>query len=68
MFQTDLTRTYLQNWIPYGYHIFDRDFDEFAHHSILFVGISIVMCWGFFYLCYFPDYRLVISIFPQICF
>jgi len=46
-----------ENWISYGYSVVDRDEDEWAHHLIMFATITIAICWGTFFVAYYPDFR-----------
>jgi len=45
-----------ENWISYGYSLVDRDEDEWAHHMAMFVGVTVLLCWGSFFMAYYPDF------------
>jgi NADH dehydrogenase (ubiquinone) 1 beta subcomplex subunit 11 len=46
-----------ENWISFGYNLTDREEDEWAHHLIMFCSVTICMCWGGFFLAYYPDFK-----------
>lgn len=44
-----------ENWISYGFSLYDRNEDEWAHHMAMFFCITLFLCWGTFYYAYYPD-------------
>jgi len=46
------------NWMSYGYSLTDREYDRVGHNLILFIGITLVICWGGFFIAYLPDHRM----------
>jgi len=46
-----------ENWMSFGYSLTDREEDEWAHHLLMFSGITIALCWGTFFVAYYPDFK-----------
>merc|ERR1712122_254454 len=46
------------NWMSYGYSLTDREYDVVGHNLILFLGITVCICWGSFIVAYHPDHRM----------
>jgi len=43
--------------MSFGYSLVDREVDEWSHHLLMFSMLTIVICWGGFFLAYYPDFR-----------
>uniref|UniRef100_A0AAR5Q288 NADH dehydrogenase [ubiquinone] 1 beta subcomplex subunit 11, mitochondrial n=2 Tax=Dendroctonus ponderosae TaxID=77166 RepID=A0AAR5Q288_DENPD len=47
-----------KNWISFGYDIRDQKEDLHAHHSLMFVGITLCLMIGGYVWAYAPDLNL----------
>jgi len=43
--------------MSFGYSLVDRDEDEWANHLMMFSLITVLMCWGSFFVAYYPDFK-----------
>lgn len=44
-----------KNWISYGFSVTDYDEDRHFMHMILFMGVTVIFCFGGMLLAYRPD-------------
>lgn len=47
--------------MSHGYDYFDRDYDEWAHHMIMFTFVTCPTVLFMLYIFYFPDHQLVLT-------
>ncbi|XP_060580470.1 NADH dehydrogenase [ubiquinone] 1 beta subcomplex subunit 11, mitochondrial-like [Ruditapes philippinarum] len=48
----------LKNWVPYGWHLSDRENDTFNMNLVNFAMFTITIVFGAVYIAYEPDTRL----------
>ncbi|XP_050031032.1 NADH dehydrogenase [ubiquinone] 1 beta subcomplex subunit 11, mitochondrial [Dermacentor andersoni] len=55
----DFADTKPRYWISYGYSTEDYHEDSDAHHTIMFTGLSLVVCGAVIAFAYAPDFKNV---------
>lgn len=47
-----------KSWVTYGYDLKSKDVDRNAHHSLMFVSVTLCLVVGGLYWMYIPDHAL----------
>uniref|UniRef100_G3MLW2 NADH dehydrogenase [ubiquinone] 1 beta subcomplex subunit 11, mitochondrial n=2 Tax=Amblyomma TaxID=6942 RepID=G3MLW2_AMBMU len=53
----DFADTKPRYWMSYGYSEEDYNEDRDAHHVIMFMGVTVVLCGSVFFAMYAPDFN-----------